>query len=935
VKKAIRAVSFCVALGAWAGIAAAQQSAPDTVALNISRQPLARALADLAVQANLNLVYYSELGDGLQAPELVGRYAPDAAVRLLLKNSPLYADFVDAHTVVIRGGPSDSDQAGQNVPQGGERTGAVNADSKLIRLAELGDTTQVGLASEENVPSENELAEESPNKIEEVLVTGTYLHNTAPITPLITITHDDLISQGYTRLDEAFEQLPQNFTAGASQNSNPVNGAGNNASNNYSYASGVNLRGLGASATLVLLNGRRLAPTAVGGVTDISQIPVSIIDRVEILTDGASALYGSDAVAGVVNVITRKDYSGFELSGRATSITQGKAPDYDGDMLGGFAWNGGGIVLSFDHEKQNPLFARNRSFVGTGLPDPYALTPNDESSHYYASLHQEFSDRLNLALDTLVTQRSFTAQNRLSPTDPTAYAASGHVDQYNTSLQLDYKVSSEWTATVVGQASKETDKDLTVYASQNYVTEDSPFDYQVYSFEPKIDGKVFSAPGGAARLALGAQVRRESFKDVYANGMLAGPLTIQQVIDTSRHIDSAYAELLLPIVGSENALPFVQRLRIDLAGRYDHYSDFGSTSNPKIALEWAPASGLALHSSYARSFQAPTLWQASNALNYGYVQTIPDPKAPSGSSIALLIDGTNPNLKPETARSFNAGLTYEPTAVKGLKFDASYFSIDFTNEINRLFFQYSTNALQQEAALGSLIERNPPLTQVTQELENPGRTILNADSGYCTVGTSGCPAIDPSTIQAIANLGYENASSVRVGGIDFTASYNGEPTAFGRFHADLNSTYFTTYQQRAAPASSEQSQLNTVYNPLKFRAKANLGWQNGGLGGNVRINYSNAYNNSIINTTCSSDNTCGVASWTTVDASLSYTVPARNGGSLFEGIRVNLDVTNVFNRKPPLVIFPAGYLLQYDATNANPFLRTFGLAITKSWGGGH
>jgi len=105
----------------------------------------------------------------------------------------------------------------------------------------------------------------------------------APITPVLTITHDDIVNQGYSTLAEVFEQLPENFKNGASQESNPVAGKGNGAANNYTFSTGVNLRGLGANATLILLNGTRLAPTAYGSTTDVSRIPVSIIDRVEIL----------------------------------------------------------------------------------------------------------------------------------------------------------------------------------------------------------------------------------------------------------------------------------------------------------------------------------------------------------------------------------------------------------------------------------------------------------------------------------------------------------------------------------------------------------------------------------------------------------------------------------------------------------------------------
>jgi TonB-dependent Receptor Plug Domain len=112
---------------------------------------------------------------------------------------------------------------------------------------------------EMQAPVQNSRKERST---EGVIVTGTYIPKIDPITPVTTISSLDIQNQAYSTLLEVIEQLPQNFKAGSSQESNPVNAIGNLASNNYSFASGVNLRGLGSNATLVLLNGQRLAPTA-------------------------------------------------------------------------------------------------------------------------------------------------------------------------------------------------------------------------------------------------------------------------------------------------------------------------------------------------------------------------------------------------------------------------------------------------------------------------------------------------------------------------------------------------------------------------------------------------------------------------------------------------------------------------------------------------
>ncbi|MDP8984625.1 MAG: TonB-dependent receptor [Pseudomonadota bacterium] len=918
--------------------------AQSLVHFDLPAQPLARSLTAIGTATHTDIGFSADRVAGLIAPSLKADLTVDGALKRVLAGTGLKPKHLDDHTIVIGGvdatmlnsdqGSADSrDKSAMSRPEAPRHSANEPIEGPDLRLAQIASSPQ-----ESEEPRTTEVYQKPP--LDEIVVTGTHIHGMEPVMPVIAITHEDMVNQGYVAFEQVVEQLPQNFKAGASQESNPVNQIGNSSSNNYGYASGVNLRGLGANATLVLLNGRRLAPTAFGSVTDISQIPVSIIDRVEMLTDGASALYGSDAVAGVVNIITTHDYSGFEVGGRVNSISEGKAPNYGGNVLGGFSWPSGGLVLDLDHETDNPLFARNRSVTNT-LRDPTSLLPSREISTYYASLQNQFSDRLNLSGDVLLSRRTYSSLNRLSfETSGAPYDGYGTTAQDSASLQLDYIISSQWTASMVAQGSREADSSSSFYPDPGgYMVRDFPLTYRVFSLEPRADGRLFDAPGGTARLALGGQFRRETYYDNYAtSSSLTAPLVTQALTNESRRVASAYGELLVPLVGNENAMPFVQRLRIDIAGRFDDYSRFGRTANPKIGAEWVPLTGLSLHASYSRSYQVPTLLEttSSNYLNYGYTGMVPDPKSPVGSSLLLILDGTNPNLKPETAKNFKVGMTYIPAGLGNLTLDASFFHIDFENQINELStVGFGTNALQEEAILGSFVVRNPSLAEAVQALSSPGRTIYNGPAGFCQVGTSGCPAVDPTTVAAIAYLGYENSASVRLSGLDFAAKYRGPSTRIGNFRSDFDGTYFTMYRQRITASASEASSLNTLYNPLRFRFKANLGWEKGGWGANLRVNYANRYENTnAVNPDCPNGNGCQIASWTTLDGGFSYTAPM-DGGSLLNGVRMALTVTNLFGRAPPLVSSPAGSgKYPYDPTNANPFLRMFGISVTKRWGGG-
>ena len=149
----------------------------------------------------------------------------------------------------------------------------------------------------------------------------------------------------------------------------------------------VDLRGLGGERTLVLVDGRRVtqSPTYLGGVgTNLATLPLAALERIEILRDGASAIYGSDAIGGVVNVILRKDYDGMHLSygiGRPTQ-TGGDEDSYS--IVGGITGGKGNITFSFENTQKDIIFRGDRSFSATGLssfgfPGSYFayLTTND------------------------------------------------------------------------------------------------------------------------------------------------------------------------------------------------------------------------------------------------------------------------------------------------------------------------------------------------------------------------------------------------------------------------------------------------------------------------------------------------------------------------------------------------------------------------------
>lgn len=177
--------------------------------------------------------------------------------------------------------------------------------------------------------------------------------------PVTTITRADIERTGASSAQDLVNLIPSNFGGGVVANNVGATGV----------ASTANLRGLGSKYTLVLLNGRRIANYAFGNSpVDLNSIPLSAVERVEVLRDGASAIYGADAVAGVINFILKKDYQGIEGSLYATKTADGGGDTRVVNITGGFgdiAKDRFNVVISANHEEDDVLKAKDRSFAST------------------------------------------------------------------------------------------------------------------------------------------------------------------------------------------------------------------------------------------------------------------------------------------------------------------------------------------------------------------------------------------------------------------------------------------------------------------------------------------------------------------------------------------------------------------------------------------
>lgn len=838
-------------------------AADRTYQFNIPAESLSQALTDFSQISHQQIIFSEDIVRGRKTPGLRGRYTTEQALRSLLAGTSLRVE--------------------------------ANAAGVLMVLKDIPTTPSDRMPRPDGVT------------LETITVTGTILSNVAPLFPLTTITGKELLDQGYSTTAEAFEQLPENFKAGISAESNELTQHGLGAANNATFASGVNLRGLGPDSTLVLLNGLRLPSTAFAGATDISAIPISAIDRIEILADGASSTYGSDAVAGVVNIITKSHYDGLESGARAFSIADGKTSDYGAYVLGGHSWNTGNFVLDYDYQKQDPLFASARSFADGALA-PFSLLPRQETSSFYGTVQQQFRTDLTTSADLTYSRRAFNA-----PSDWSYgfVADAGTVRQLAASAAIDYSLPFNWHFNITGQYGSENDRTTFDYYGLNQIS-DGRQNFTLSGIQTRVDGPIMRLPGGTVHFAVGLSNAWEHFKYTSASN---GSIGI--AIAPSRNIFSAYSELLVPLVGAQNSIPLVRSLDVDLSGRYDKYSDFGSTSNPKVGARWVVNQVLALHGEFSTAFKAPTLYESSTALDYGYVVHALDPAAPGGSLPALIVDGTNPDLTSETAHTYSAGITLQPGKSDSTAIDLSYFMVSYRNRIERLLTVDSlfSDFVVDAAELGSYVNLSPTPAQIGAELTAPGRQILSYAGAYT-----------PQQLKAIAYLGYENAAANNVDGLDAGGHYDTDTRA-GHFHGDATLAYFLNYTENFAPASPGTEIAGLAYNPARFRGKLNLSWQRSGWILGARFNYTGGSHNPQ-DLECDPTRGCPVSSWTTVDLNGSYSIPP-DSFSWLNGLRMGLDIQNVFDRNPPYAYDPNG--VNYDPTNANPLGRSLSLSVSKRW----
>ncbi|WP_129779477.1 TonB-dependent receptor [Peristeroidobacter soli] len=767
-------------------------------------------------------------------------------------------------------------------------------------------------------------------QLEEIVVTGTNIRGATEVAaPSITVTREDLDKTGYSSIEGLLDDLPQNFAAISFDGAQALESASRVAQRNgVDRASGIDLRGLGAESTLTLVNGTRRAGSIDGRVVDVSVIPLSAIERVEIVTGGRSAIYGSDAVAGVVNLVTRRSFEGAE-----TQVVYGSPTGFGGgeklqlSQIAGTSGARGSIVAAYDYQRDEPL-----DLVDTGLVmSPNALgtftrrldlIPDMTRHSGFLSGRIAATDRIELYGDVLYANKEFESITRTfrtgSPADTTD-ATSGTSKQLGGSLGMKADLPGQWQLNLSGTTS----------FAKNDFTE--AFDYhtptlslvsvQNWFREAKMTSlsSVASGPLGTfgavtPQMAIGVERRDESFYFT-ADGDL--------IRDSERRVNSAFAEVLVPLVSDGGV--GLRRLELSVAGRYDDYEDVGSTFNPQLGVIWGVSDQVTVRGAYSTAFRAPSLFEQTG-FAYGLLTMRPDPAVPGGLSPMLELTGTNSQLGPEEAETWSLGLDYQPSFAPSFKASLSYFEIEYEDRLDSPAFSFTERetALINESRFPGLVIRNPSAAQVTQFLNSITDLGLSIDPNVTT-------PFDPNSqdlLTVFPNLVLfddraDNIATETLRGLDLSID-GSRVTGIGTLSFGLNATYTLEHERNVTPTSPTFSLINQVGKPMDFRLRASFGWTRAAYGAYAQINYLDGYENAMSAAHPKMD------SWTTVDLTLRFDGSRVANTGWLNGFSAALSISNLLDTDPP-EFYGSYYGLRYDSTNANPLGRNASLRLVKRW----
>ena len=442
---------------------------------------------------------------------------------------------------------------------------------------------------------------------------------------------------------------------------------------------------------------------------------------------------------------------------------------------------------------------------------------------------------------------------------------------------------------------------LALLQGTQYIGEVRESKSTVQIIDGRLSSELFKLPGGALAGALGFEARKETFADnpgaILNAGDIIGGAGSQLPVAGTRNVKAIYGELNIPITETIEAL---------VAARYDKYSDFGNTTNPKLALRWAPSKSFLLRSAIGTGFRAPTLdnlfsqvtqTNTGNSYNDPFYNAakncdlIPDPNYCDAQ--LTVKQGGNTALTPEKSKSITFGMLIEPS--KELSFGADFFQITQRDLIG---------FISADSKLANYIANFNDATQTSS-------SIFSKD--VFTKVVNGVKVIDFVRAQ------FENLGEQKTRGVDLSIKYRLPKMESGEYRINWDATYLH-YQAQKNPGDTEFSpngvgQFSRNGPTLRWKQRIETIWSKGPWESSLSYNFQSGYYDQ--------------------NARPGLQIPRKVGnyetfdlGGVWTGVK-NLKirglVSNVFNQNPPFSNQGLNFQVGYEAANTNPRGRAFGL----------
>ena len=844
------------------------------------------------------------------------------------------------------------------------------------------------------------LAQEAPKQLERVEIVGSNLKRIEAEgpSPIQIVKRADIEAMGATTLVDAL------FTM-----SSVTGGFDGKESNSFAPgAAAVSLRGMGEKNVLVLLNGRRLANYGFAQGTDstfvdLNSLPLSAIEEIQVLRDGASAIYGSDAVAGVINFVTRRDFKGLELGAKYSQNTAGDLKTGSANLTTGFGDLGKdrfNLLATVDLYQRGAKVAGKHEFTrsndlrslggqdgravdqgpgsyynaGTGerLAMPGCVAPAkvevDERGDEYCRTDADPATKLTpdvkrvtgILVGTWDVSKDVQAFGELSLNRNTA----SWTDRFQSfeTYQADRYIMPDWKSykaelgagapLMVFRSVYEAGRSLSRAVSDNarlllgarglvggydweaalshgvnklVLTQDGLLKrsavtqaLQSGSYDPfalsnpesawrplltsvereassklsTLDAKISNPEafrlGGPVGLAAGVQFMSESMKDTPDAQIQAHDVENNGGTgsDGSRRVSSAFAEM---------SLQPIKKLEVQLALRADHYSDFGNTVNPKIAVSFRPADSLLLRGGYNTAFKAPTLPQMHMSETTAYHPGVADwircrpmelgPDRCRYNPKMMLVSNTE--LKPEKTRIASLGVVFNPS--REFFVSADYYRLDQRDTIQVLDGQYLLDHEFDTPGYDKLVIRDP---------RNPALEAKYPGLRHGRLNTIVTPFI--------------NVGRVKTDGVDLAARYTFD-LAGGKLTVRDELDYQFHFKQSDVQGVAPTERLDS-YNRPKWRNGLTLGYDRGVWGGLLRFTTTAGVLN-IDDPTHIQDGQQveRLPSYTTLDFNVRYTG--------FKHMVLNAGIANFTDKRPRFATQYGNFLDSTDGPNAYVSLR--------------